>query len=48
MENEATVYDAAYIALAKLSDTTLYTADGKLEKSLKPPYLKYVVHIKDY
>jgi len=48
IENEVSVYDAAYIALAKLSDTTLYTADEKLKESLRNEYQKYVVHIKDY
>lgn len=48
IENEVTVYDAAYIALAKLSGTILYTADEKLKESLKNVYQEYVVHIKDY
>ena len=48
IENEVSVYDAAYIALAKLSDTTLYTADEKLKESLRNEYQKYVAHIKDY
>ena len=48
IENGVTVYDAAYIALAKLSGTILYTADEKLKESLKNVYQEYVVHIKDY
>jgi predicted nucleic acid-binding protein len=48
IENEVSVYDAAYIALAKLSGTTLYTADERLKESLTRAYQKYVAHIKDY
>lgn len=48
VENEVSVYDAAYIALAKLSDTMLYTCDEKLKESLKNSYQRYVAHIKDY
>lgn len=48
IENQVTIYDAAYITLAKLTNTTLYTADEKLRKTLKSEYRKHVTHIKDY
>ena len=46
-ESDITVYDASYIALAKIKDTYMYTADKKLIKRLKKEYLKYVKNIKD-
>jgi predicted nucleic acid-binding protein len=48
VENKITVYDAAYIALAKLNDIKLYTADDRLKKTLKSEYQKYVTPIEDY
>lgn len=46
-ENDITVYDASYIALAMIKNTYTYTADEKLIKRLKKEYLKHVKNIKD-
>ncbi|AGT35156.1 hypothetical protein N186_03985 [Thermofilum adornatum] len=35
-ENNITIYDASYIALAIIKNTTLYTADKKLKNKLTP------------
>ena len=43
--NDITVYDASYLALAVLNNTHFYTADRKLIKKLKKEYLKYVKSI---
>lgn len=47
LENNITVYDAAYIALAVKMKGLLYTADHKLLTMLKPKYRRLVRHIKD-
>lgn len=46
-ENDVTVYDASYIALAVVKNTHVYTADEKLVKRLKGEYSKYVKCIRD-
>jgi len=46
-ENDITVYDSAYISLAIIKNTYLYTSDDKLIGRLKKNYLKYVKNIKD-
>ena len=46
VENGITIYDASYVALARIRDTYLYTADEKLIEKLKGEYLKHVKSIK--
>ncbi|MBB5253628.1 type II toxin-antitoxin system VapC family toxin [Sulfurisphaera ohwakuensis] len=41
-----TIYDASYIALGKILNDKVYTADEKLIRKVKE--LPFVVHIKDY
>ncbi len=48
VENDITIYDASYVGLAILLNTTLYTADEHLINKLKQRYRKHVKHIKDY
>ncbi|MCX8188224.1 MAG: type II toxin-antitoxin system VapC family toxin [Nitrososphaeria archaeon] len=48
IENNITVYDASYIALAQYLDTSLYTSDTKLLQSLKGNYKMKIKHLKDY
>ncbi|RLF22545.1 MAG: PIN domain nuclease [Thermoprotei archaeon] len=48
LENNITIYDASYVALAEYLNTTLYTADEKLIESLNKKHRKAVKHIKDY
>lgn len=43
--HDVTVYDAAYLALASSIESTLYTADGKLQEAAGMPFVK---HIKDF
>lgn len=40
-----TVYDAAYVALASLLNTKLYTSDDKLIRALNLPF---VIHIREF
>lgn len=47
MENNVTVYDAAYVALAARERGLLYTADDELLATLKPKYRRFVRHIAD-
>ncbi|MEM2849523.1 MAG: type II toxin-antitoxin system VapC family toxin [Candidatus Bathyarchaeia archaeon] len=48
LENNITIYDACYVALAEYLDTVLYTADRKLIESLKEEYRGRIKHIKEY
>ncbi|MFN3622077.1 MAG: type II toxin-antitoxin system VapC family toxin, partial [Nitrososphaerales archaeon] len=48
LENNITVYDACYVALAFHLHTLLYTADAKLIESLNKKYRVKVKHLKDY
>ena len=41
-KNRVTIYDAAYIALAIMKNTHLYTADIKLIEKLQSKYSRYV------
>ena len=41
-KNNITVYDAAYISLAIMKNTHLYTADRKLKNKLRENYFPYV------
>jgi len=41
-KNNITVYDAAYISLAMMENTRLYTADRKLKNKLRENYSPYV------
>ncbi|AAK41980.1 PIN domain-containing protein [Saccharolobus solfataricus] len=41
-----TIYDAAYIALGKVLNEKVYTADERLIRKVKE--LPFVIHIKDY
>ncbi len=45
VENDITVYDASYIALAILKNTKVYTSDKKLIKRLDKEFLGYIVDI---
>ena len=47
VENNITIYDASYIALAAIKNTTMYTADKKLITQLKQKYRSHVKNIKD-
>ena len=46
VDNNITVYDAAYISLAMVKNTIVYTADEQLIKRLKQNYFGYVNDIK--
>ena len=46
-ENKVTVYDAAYVALAVVKDTLMYTADEKLKNKLSKEYKRYVKTLKE-
>lgn len=48
LENNISIYDASYIALAKHLKTITYTADQKLIKTTKNHYRQYVKHISQY
>lgn len=48
LENNITVYDASYVALANYLDTILYTSDTKLLQNLKEKYKTKVKHLRDY
>ena len=45
---EITVYDAAYIALARKLDTNVYTADGNLLDNLDDDHSEVAEHIRTY
>jgi len=45
---EITVYDAAYIALARKLDTNVYTADGNLLDDLDEAHSEVAKHIRTY
>lgn len=45
---DITVYDAAYVALARTLDTKVYTADGNLLDSLEGEYSTSAEHIRTY
>jgi len=45
VENDITIYDASYIALADTLNMKLYTADQKLIKKLGEKYKKITIHI---
>ena len=47
-ENDITIYDASYIALAMIKNTFVITADEKLLKRLKKDYLRYVRNIRNF
>jgi predicted nucleic acid-binding protein len=48
MDNDITIYDATYVALAKYLNTTLYTAEDELMHMLSDEYKRYVKHISSY
>jgi len=48
LENDITIYDASYVALAKYLQTVVYTSDQNLIIELKENFRGYVKHIKDY
>jgi predicted nucleic acid-binding protein len=48
IEDDITIYDAAYIALAKMMQTNLYTADMQLIKKLDDTNKSFVRHIGSY
>ena len=45
-ENIITIYDAAYVSLAILKNTRLYTADAKLKERLTGKHSNYVTLLK--
>ncbi|MHA1712310.1 MAG: type II toxin-antitoxin system VapC family toxin [Candidatus Freyarchaeota archaeon] len=45
VEEEVTIYDASYVALAVTLNTRLYTADRKLVKRLRRKYEDVVLHV---
>ncbi|MEM0094224.1 MAG: type II toxin-antitoxin system VapC family toxin [Thermofilum sp.] len=45
-ENGITLYDAAYVSLAILKNTRLYTADAKLKEKLTGKHSSYVTLLK--
>lgn len=45
---DITVYDAAYIALARKLDATVYTADGRLLDDLEGEYGEVADHVRNY
>ncbi|MHA1722933.1 MAG: type II toxin-antitoxin system VapC family toxin [Candidatus Baldrarchaeia archaeon] len=45
VENDITIYDASYIALADTLNMKLYTADQKLIRKLGEKYKKITIHI---
>ncbi|PSQ21145.1 hypothetical protein BRD04_07095 [Halobacteriales archaeon QS_9_67_17] len=47
-ELDITVYDAAYVALARDRDTKVYTADGRLLGDLAGDYSELAEHIRTY
>jgi len=48
LENEITIYDASYVALAKVLSTVMYTSDQDLITKLKDNYKSYIKHLEDY
>jgi len=47
-ENEITLYDSSYIALAVLQNSQFFTADEELIKKLNEKYNKIVKHFKEF
>lgn len=47
LDNDITVYDAAYVALAVKERLVLYTSDDKFLSLLKPKYRRFARHIRD-
>jgi len=47
-DNDITIYDASYVALAMIKDALVYTADRVLIKRLKAEYLNYVRDIRGF
>ena len=47
-EDDITIYDSAYIALAKMMQTNLYTADMQLINKLSDANKSFVKHIGSY
>jgi predicted nucleic acid-binding protein len=45
---DITIYDAAYIALARTLDTKAYTADGNLLDDIDGEYSEFAEHIRTY
>jgi len=48
LRNGITVYDASYVALARLLGATMYTADEKLIALLSEEDRAYVAHLSEY
>lgn len=48
LENEITIYDASYVALAGHLQTAMYTSDQNLIIKLKDDHKRHVKHLKDY
>jgi predicted nucleic acid-binding protein len=48
IKDDITIYDAAYIALAKMKQTNLYTADKQLINKLSNANKSFVKHIDSY
>lgn len=48
LDNSLTIYDASYIALAKYLQTTVYTSDSNLIRSVRDNYRIYVRSLEDY
>ncbi len=47
VENNVTIYDASYIALAVIKGTRMITADEKLIEMLEPKIRKSIAHISE-
>jgi len=45
---DVTGYDAAYVALARKLDATVYTADGRLLDGLEGAYSELADHVRNY
>jgi len=48
LENNITIYDSSYIALAIILNSKLYTADEKLIEKLDKKYKKLIIHIAEF
>ena len=46
-ENNITIYDASYVALALMRNAAMYTADEKLVAQLREKYSSYVRNIRE-
>jgi predicted nucleic acid-binding protein len=46
-ENDMTIYDSSYVALALKLETEFFTADGRLVKKLKGEYAERTRHISE-